>query len=118
MYIEFVSLILYTGNLPFKAIESDLIDFLKLSPQTEVEIPVFWRKPHKKIGFAFVTVDPDCVEDVLKFNDEEMMGRRLKVALAKNQSKQDTWQKKTPSKTPVSAMYIKFFTHLLLIVQI
>ena len=104
--------------MPFKATESDLLDFLKLSPQTEVEIPVFQRKPHKKIGFAFVSVDLTSVEDVLKFNDEEMMGRKLKIALAKNQSKQDTWQKRAPAKTPVSAMYIKFFTHILSMVQL
>ena len=100
------------GNLPFKATESDLVNFLKLSPQTEVEIPVFRQRPHKKIGFAFVSVEPGCVEDVLKFNDGEMMGRKLKVALAKNQSKPQTWQKKIPSKNPVSIICTNTFTNV------
>ena len=98
-------MILYLGNLPFKATASDIVDFLKLTPETEVEIPVFQHNPRKKIGFGFVDVDPACVEEVLKFNNEEMMGRKLRVALAKakDQSKPDRWQKKTPAKaTPVS----------------
>ena len=97
------------GNLPFKATENDLVDFLKLSPQTEVEIPVFRQKPHRKIGFAFVTIEPDCVEDVLKYDSEEMMGRRLKIALAKNQSKSERWQKRTPIKITVSGVCVKIY---------
>ena len=73
-----------------------MINFLKLPAQTEVEIPVFRHNPSRKIGFAFVTVDVALVEEVLKFNNEEMMGRKLKVTLAKpkDQSKPDKWQKK------------------------
>ena len=67
-----------------------------------MEIPVFRYNPNRKIGFAFVTVDVALVEEVLKFNDEEMMGRKLKVALGKpkDQSKPDKWQKK-PEKAGV-----------------
>jgi len=95
------------GNLPFKATASDLTDFLKLPADTEVEIPVFQRNPHKKIGIGFVNVDPAHVEEVLKFNNEEMMGRKLRIALAKakDQSKPDRWQKKTPPKAAPVSMY-------------
>lgn len=104
--------ILCAGNLPFQATEDDLLNFLKLSPETEVEIPVFRQKPHRKIGFGFVTVDPDRVEEVLKYNSEEMMGRKLRVALAKNQSKPEKWQKMIPSKTAVSTMYIEVTSYV------
>ena len=91
------------GNVPFAATDKDLIKFLKLPAQTEVEIPVFRYNPNRKIGFAFVTVDVSLVEEVLKFNNEEMMGRNLKVALGKpkDQSKPSKWQK-TPEKGGVS----------------
>lgn len=93
----------FIGNLPFKATEDDLINFLKLPPQTEVEIPTFRYNPRKKIGFAFVSVDPVSVTEVLKFDGEEMMARKLKVALAKNQGKPAKWERKVPvSKTTVS----------------
>ena len=89
--------------MPFKATEDDLIKFLKLSSDTVVEIPVFRRNPRRKIGIAFVNVDIGGVEDVLKFNDEEMMGRKLKISLAKNQSKLERWQpKKVSSRSGVS----------------
>lgn len=80
------------GNFPFKATEKDLLKFLNLSLNTEVEIPVFRHNPGRKIGFAFVSVEPKDVQAVLEFNDEEMMGRKLRVALAKNQSKPDKWR--------------------------
>ena len=99
---------IFTGNLPFKATEDDLIKFLKLSPQTVVEIPVFRYNPRRKIGIAFVSVDVDCVEEVLKFNGEEMMERKLKVALAKNQSKPERWQqRKVPSRSAAVSVCIK-----------
>lgn len=91
---------MYVGNLPFKATEDDLIKFLKLSPETIVEIPTFRHNPNRKVGIAFASVDVSCVEEVLKFNNEEMMGRKLKVALAKNQSKPERWQQqRIPSKS-------------------
>ena len=92
-----------TGNVPFSATENDLIKFLKLPAQTEVEIPVFRHNPKRKIGFAFATVEVSLVKEVLKFNEEEMMGRKLKVALGKpkDQSKPEKWQRK-PIKPGVS----------------
>jgi len=93
------------GNVPFTATDKDLIKFLKLPAQTEVEIPALKSNPNKKIGFAFVTVCVSQVEEVLKFNNEEMMGRKLKVALGKpkDQSKPGKWQK-TPEKAGVSVV--------------
>ena len=89
--------------MPFKATEDDLTKFLKLSSDAVVEIPVFRHNPRRKIGIAFVNVDIGGVEDVLKFNDEEMMGRKLKISMAKNQSKQERWQpKKVSSRSGVS----------------
>jgi RNA recognition motif-containing protein len=87
---------IYVGNLPFKASEDDLAALFKDHCDTA---HVQWAidKAGRKKAFAFVTIMPESKgEEVAgKLNGFELMGRKIKVDLAKPRENNSSAPKKT-----------------------
>jgi RNA recognition motif-containing protein len=77
----------YLGNLPFSATETEIHDLVApLSPVHAVKI-IMDRDTQRSRGFAFVEVDADKAEAVIKaLGGKEMKGRPLKVNEARHRA--------------------------------
>lgn len=70
----------HAGNLPYSATAQEVLDFLGLSKSAEsaVELVCARDKPQRRLGFGFVSVPPDKVEQVLGHNGSSMGERKIR----------------------------------------
>ena len=70
----------HPGNLPYSATAQEVLDFLGLSKSAEsaVELVCSRDRPQRRLGFGFVSVPPDKVEQVLACNGSSMGERKIK----------------------------------------
>ena len=86
---------IYVGNLPFKASEEDLSALFKTHCDS---VHVQWATDNagRKKAFAFVTIKPESKgeEVASKLNGHEILGRKIKVDVAKPREQNNSAPKK------------------------
>ena len=69
----------FLGNLPYSCTVAEVLKFLRLSSEhSTVELATARDNPARKLGFAFVNVPVDSVEEVLQCNGATLGGRNIK----------------------------------------
>ena len=67
------------GNLPYSSTVAEVLKFLRLSSEhSTVELVTARDNPARKLGFAFVNVPVESVEEVLQCNGATLGGRNIK----------------------------------------
>lgn len=73
---------LYIGNLPWKLVESDLVDAFEPYNVVEGSVKVIRdRETERSKGYGFIEVDRGS-EAIEEMNGKEILGRNLKVSEA------------------------------------
>ena len=74
-----ILLLFFLGNLPYSCTVAEVLKFLHLSSEhSTLELVTARDNPARKLGFAFVNVPVDSVEEVLQCNGATLGGRNIK----------------------------------------
>lgn len=75
---------IYIGNLPYKATEDDISDIFTKYGAIEQVALIRDRATNQPKGFGFVTFESaDAAQGALAENGQELLGRSMKVSIAK-----------------------------------
>lgn len=81
---------IYIGNLSFKATEQDVEDFFKQFGEIKEIALIRDRYSNELKGFGFITfTDPSSAQNALSKNGEELLGRPLKINLAREEGRRE-----------------------------